>query len=146
MHGLFVDDMAHASTCPKLKKQFLQEYKKDFDITEEDIMSTFLGMEVEQSKDSIKLHLDTYIQETLDEYKSIFKKFLKPKNVPMQPGVMLDNQDCPETPDLREQKVYRNHGRVVMADIPCSPGGGRCGFDPRQPRRTKRAFFPPLAI
>jgi hypothetical protein len=44
-------------------------------------MSTFLGMKVGQSKDSIKLHLpvDTDIQETLDEYKSIFKKFLKPK-------------------------------------------------------------------
>ena len=106
VHGLFVDDMAHASTCPKLKKRFIHEYKKDVDITEEGIMSTFLGMEVEQSKDSIKLHLDTYIQETLDEYKSIFKKFLKPKSVPMQPGVMLDNQDCPETPDQREQKVY----------------------------------------
>jgi hypothetical protein len=24
--------------------------------------------------------------------------------------------------------------------------GGRRGFDPRQPRRTKRAFVPPLAI
>ena len=36
-----------------------------------------------------------------------------------------------------------NRGRVVMADIPCSLGGGRRGFDPRQPRRTKRAFFPP---
>ncbi len=24
--------------------------------------------------------------------------------------------------------------------------GGRRGFDPRQPRHTKRAFFPPLAI
>ena len=106
VHGLFVDDMAHASTCPKLKKRFIHEYKKDFDITEEGIMSTFLGMEVEQSKDPIKLHLDTYIQETLDEYKSIFKKFLKPKSVPMQPGVMLDNQDCPETPDQLEQKVY----------------------------------------
>ena len=68
MHGLFVDDMAHASTCPKLKKQFLQEYKRDFDITEQNIMSTFLGiMEVERSKGSIKLHLDTYIQETLDQ-------------------------------------------------------------------------------
>ena len=110
MHGLFVivDDMAHASTCPKLKKQFLQEYKKDFDITEEDIMSTFVGMEVEQSKDLIKLHLDTYIQEPLDEYKSIFTKFLKPKNVPMQPEVMLGHQDCLEAPDPREQKVYRS--------------------------------------
>ncbi len=73
--------MAHTSTCPKLKKQFLQEYNEDFDITEleEDIMSTFLGMELEQSKYSIKLHRDTYIQETLDEYKPISKKFLKPK-------------------------------------------------------------------
>ena len=74
MHGLFVDDIAHASTCPKLKKQILQEYKKDFDITEEYIMSTFLGMEVEQSKDLIKLHLDTYIQETLDEYISQYSR------------------------------------------------------------------------
>lgn len=108
MHGLFVDDMAHASTCEKLKRQFLHEYKRDFDITEEDIMSTFLGMEVEQTKDSIKLHLDTYIQETIDEYKSVIKTMLKPKNVPMQPGVMLECQDCPETPDPRQQKVYRS--------------------------------------
>ena len=95
MHGLFVYDMAHASTCEKLKRQFLHEYKWDFDITEEDIMSTFLGMEVEQTKDSIKLHLDTYIQETIDEYKSVIKTMLKPKTVPMQPGVMLECQDCP---------------------------------------------------
>ena len=36
-------------------------YKRDLDITQEDN----LGMEVEQSKDSIKLHLDKYIQEAL---------------------------------------------------------------------------------
>ncbi len=29
---------------------------------------------------------------------------------------------------------------------PNVPRGGRRGFDPRQLRRTKRAFFPPLAI
>jgi hypothetical protein len=39
-----------------------------------------------------------------------------------------------------------DRGRVVKADIPCSLGGGRRGFDPCQLRRTKRAFFPPLAI
>jgi hypothetical protein len=66
MHRLFVDDMAHASTCEKLKKQFLHEYKRDFDITEEDIMSTFLGIELKQTKDLVKLHLDTYIQECWD--------------------------------------------------------------------------------
>ena len=66
MHGLFVDDMAQNSTYEKVKKQSLQEYIRDFDITEEDIMPTFLGMEVEQTKDSIKIHLDTCSQETID--------------------------------------------------------------------------------
>ena len=36
-------------------------YKRDLDITQEDN----LGMEVEQNKDSIKLHLDKNIQEAL---------------------------------------------------------------------------------
>ena len=76
------------------------------DITKEGIMSTFPGMKVEQTKDSMKLHLNTYVQQTLDEYKLIIKKFLKPTNVPMQPGVLLEHQDCPETPDPRERKVY----------------------------------------
>ncbi len=40
--------------------------------------------------------------------------------------------------------AYR--GRVVKVDIPCSLGGGQRGFNPRQLRRTKRAFIPPLAI
>jgi hypothetical protein len=34
-------------------------------------MTNFLGMEVDQTKGSIKLHLDTYIQDTIDEYKSV---------------------------------------------------------------------------
>jgi hypothetical protein len=38
------------------------------------------------------------------------------------------------------------HEQVWQADIPCSLGGGRRGFDPCQLRRTKRAFIPPLAI
>ncbi len=42
--------------------------------------------------------------------------------------------------------IYADRGRVVKADIPCSLGGGRRGFDPRQLQRTKRAFFQPLAI
>ena len=82
MHGLFVDDMIHAATCEDLKQQFIAEYKGDFEITCEDLMTSFLGMEVEQDQDSIRLHLDTYIKETLDEYKSVVKKLLKPKKVP----------------------------------------------------------------
>jgi hypothetical protein len=36
MHGLFVDDMVHASTSEKLKQDFIDEYKGDFQITCDD--------------------------------------------------------------------------------------------------------------
>ena len=71
-------------------------------------METFLGMEVEQPGKVIKLHLDSYIQEVLTEYKEYIKKSLRPKRVPMSPGLVLDNEDCPVTPDPCKQKHYRS--------------------------------------
>ncbi len=44
-------------------------------------MKTFLGMEVEQSGKTMKLHLDCYIQQLLAEYKDYIKKTLRPKKV-----------------------------------------------------------------
>jgi hypothetical protein len=70
-------------------------------------MTSFLGMEAEWRQDDtlIRLHLDTFIQEIFEEYKSTIKKFLKPKQVPMQPRVVLEHDDCSENPDPREQKI-----------------------------------------
>jgi hypothetical protein len=49
--------------------------------------------------------------------------------------------------DFTATEVIRNRrGREVKAGIPHSSGVGQRGFDPRQLRRTKRAFLPPLAI
>ena len=45
-------------------------------------METFLGMEVEQPGKVIKLHLDSYIQEVLKDYKEYIKKSFRPKRVP----------------------------------------------------------------
>ncbi len=56
----------------------------------------------------IKLHLDSYIQEVLKDYKEYIKKSLRPKRVPMSPGLVLDNEDCPDLPDQRKQKYYRS--------------------------------------
>ena len=39
------------------------------------------------------------IKEAIEEYQKYVKTALKPKKVPMQPGVMLDSHDCPEFPD-----------------------------------------------
>ena len=69
MHGLFVDDMIHAATNDELRDQFTREYREDFDIALEDVVSTFLGMEIKHNKENLVIHLDTYIQETLAESK-----------------------------------------------------------------------------
>ena len=108
MHGLCVDDMFHTATNDELRNQFISEYIEDFDITLEDAMSTFLGMEIEHNKENLAIHLDTYIRETLAEYKAAVTKFLKQKQVQMHPGVMLELEDCRESPDPVRQKIFRS--------------------------------------
>jgi hypothetical protein len=71
-------------------------------------METFLGMEVEQPGKVIRLHLDTYIQDALAEYKKCLTKALCPKRVPMSPGIILTNENRPIVPDPRKQKYYRS--------------------------------------
>ncbi len=65
MHGLFVNDMIHASTSDDLRDKFMSEYQEDFYITLEDVMSSFLGMGIKHNKRDLPIHLDKYIQETL---------------------------------------------------------------------------------
>ena len=103
IHGPYVDDMIHASTSDVLKQEFIRESSRDFYITLTENLTSFLGLEIEQGPEGINIHLDTYIQEVITEYKTYVKTALKPKKVPMQPGVMLDSHDCPEfkAPELR---------------------------------------------
>jgi hypothetical protein len=106
--GVFVDDFSAIPTTQKLKIEFETLYAKEFDMTGGTPMESFLGLEVEQGNDGISLHLDTYIQELIDEYRLIHRKFIKPKTVPMSPGVVLDSTDCPELPDPVKQKLFRS--------------------------------------
>jgi hypothetical protein len=46
MHGMFVDDMAHAAASQKMIKRFMKEYSKDFEYTGGGFMTSFLGLEV----------------------------------------------------------------------------------------------------
>jgi hypothetical protein len=71
-------------------------------------MTSFLGLEVEQDKGQIRLHLNTYVHEMLEDYKAYIKRDLKSKKTPMQPGVVLTKDYAPEIPDPKEQNVYRS--------------------------------------
>jgi hypothetical protein len=44
------------------------------------------------------------------------EKFVKPKTVPMSPGLVLDNSDCPELPDPIKQK----HHRSSVTQVQCA--------------------------
>jgi hypothetical protein len=74
----------------------------------EGLMKTFLGMEVEQLGKVIRLHLDSYIQDVLAEYKAFIKRALRPRKVLMSPELVITNEDCPITLDPRKQKDCRS--------------------------------------
>ena len=72
-------------------------------------MESFIGLDVEQSQSKISLHLDAYIQETLDIYKEHpARKIIRPKSTPMQPGNVLTSADAQEIPDKQKQAFYRS--------------------------------------
>ncbi len=71
-------------------------------------MKTFLGMQVEQTARSIKIHLDHYIKEVVAEYAEYIRKAIRPKEVPIAPNVVLRPEDTPDLPDPRKQKFYRS--------------------------------------
>ncbi len=82
--------MIHASTRDALRDRFTSEYQADFDIRLEDVISPFLGMKIEHNKRNLTIHFNRYIQDTLAEYQASVTKFLKPKQMPMQPGITLE--------------------------------------------------------
>ncbi len=71
-------------------------------------MKTFLGMQVEQTARSIKIHLDHYIKEVVAEYAEYIRKEIRPKKVPIAPNVVLRPEDTPDLQDPRKQKFYRS--------------------------------------
>ena len=110
-------------------------YSADFEVTGGDLMEWFVSLEVEQSAEGIALHLDTYIQELIEECRLIHKKFIKPKKVPMQQGHVLKKEDFPAIPDPFKQSLYRS----VVAKIQLAAHWVR--FDISFPATQLARFF-----
>jgi hypothetical protein len=89
IHGLFVDDLQTASTSQTLMDKFLEEYSREFEITGGEVMSTFLGLQVDQVQSEIHLHMDNYVSSVLSEYKDFIRKTLRPKALPVAPNLQL---------------------------------------------------------
>ena len=59
-------------------------------------METFLGMVVEQSSKSIKIHLDNYVKDVVAKFAEYIKKALRHKKMLISPGVAFKAEDAPE--------------------------------------------------
>ena len=63
MHWIFVDYMKHVPTAKYFLDEFFGKYSRDFKITGgHHLVESFIGLDVEQSKSKISLHLDMYIR------------------------------------------------------------------------------------
>ncbi len=62
-------------------------------------------MVVEQEGKCIEIHLDNYVKEVVAEYSGYIKTSLRPKKVPIFPGVAFKSEDVP---DPTKQKHYRS--------------------------------------
>jgi hypothetical protein len=82
----------HVPTCDALKQEFMAKYTKDFQITGGGLM------EASRSSNQRARYRDVYTLtttfgrtlESLDEYKEFSTKSLRPKQVPIQPGLILE--------------------------------------------------------
>ena len=93
IHGLFVDDMEHTSTSQILMDELMKDYSHDFEITGGEVMSSFLGLQVDHVNEEIHLHMDHYVESVLNEYKAFVVKKLRAKTLPIQPNYQLTSED-----------------------------------------------------
>ena len=64
---IFVVDVKHVPTSQLLLDEFLEKYPRNFELTRGKhlpLMESFIGLEVEQSRSKISLHLDNYIRDS----------------------------------------------------------------------------------
>jgi hypothetical protein len=80
--------------------------------TPEVMIISSLGLEVEQDNGEIRLHLDNYVKEMLEDYNTYIKRHFKPKKIPVQPGVVFTKDNAPETRDAKEQKIFRRKNSI----------------------------------
>jgi hypothetical protein len=100
IHGLFVDDVMRLPTRDKLRDDFFPLYERDFEITGGANIPEH-GSRTTRQNDKIAVHLDTYIQEVMAEYKEYIKKAVQstsPKAF-LAPGIVINHEDCSTVPD-----------------------------------------------
>ncbi len=106
----------HTSTSTKMLKEFFKLYADDFSFS---CMSSFLVMGVEQEDGCIKLQLDIYMQEMLDEYKNYIKRDLNPRKSPCNLGSHVDQIWWSKRTEILPVDVRKGSVRCSLDSFQC---------------------------
>ncbi len=81
-----MDEFMHAYSRPG--------ESRDFEITGAEIVTTFLGLQVDHVNSEIHMHTDHYVESVLNEYKTfVMNKKLRHKMLPVQPNYQLPKEE-----------------------------------------------------
>ncbi|KAE8981056.1 hypothetical protein PF011_g22184 [Phytophthora fragariae] len=87
---LYVDDILCATKDEQFKKKMFEQLNEDYGIKDQGLLSTYLGVEVEQNEQSIKVHQTLYCEQILEKFGF---SDAHPSRIPMETTLRLTVTD-----------------------------------------------------
>ncbi|KAG6614430.1 Integrase catalytic core protein [Phytophthora cinnamomi] len=119
---LYVDDILCATNNVEFKKRMFEQLDQDYGLKEQGLLNTYLGVQVEQNADSIKIHQTKYWEEIIERFHFVDAH---PSRIPMETNMRLTVKDTDT--DRRTEKLvngknfpYRELVGSLMFLITCT--------------------------
>ena len=115
----YVDDIICGTNNPELREKFLEHLRTQWNITDEGVLSRFLGINFYRSEDGTtwEMRMGAYIDKIVDRFG---ERDTRRAPVPMDPGFTLTPEDIKEEPTADMIKEYRSLiGSIGFAAISC---------------------------
>ncbi|POM59370.1 Integrase catalytic core protein [Phytophthora palmivora] len=87
---LYVDDILCATNNVEFKERMFEQLDKDYGLKDQGLLNTYLGVQVEQNLDSIKIHQTKYCEEILERFSF---QDAHPSRIPMETNMRLTVKD-----------------------------------------------------
>jgi hypothetical protein len=111
--SLYVDDGACCTNDEELYQEFLKALKEKYELSDSCNLDWHLGIKFTQdhANGTISLDQSAYIDAVL---KRFGMEDCKDKHTPLEPGLHLNADDCPDKPDKKDIRTYQQLIRSLM--------------------------------
>lgn len=87
---LYVDDILCATNNAEFKKRMFEKLDSDYGLKDQGLLNTYLGVQVEQNADSIKIHQTKYCEDIIERFNFADAH---PSRIPMETNMRLTVKD-----------------------------------------------------